>query len=136
MNKELIENIKLNEDAGFKSGGKVYVDTEGFETIGYGTKLPLTQEECELLLRHRLNKVLSEVNSNFYDLEAPEEVCNILYEMAYQLGLGGLLKFKNMIKALYNRDYKTASLEMKDSLWYFQTPNRVEKLSKKMAEAN
>ena len=34
--------------------GQPYDDTRGNPTIGYGTKLPLTRAEGELLLRHRL----------------------------------------------------------------------------------
>ena len=44
-------------------------------------------------------------------------------------------KFKNMIKALQNRDYKQASIEMLDSRWAKQTPNRAKELSDAMANA-
>ena len=46
----LIEDIKQEE--GFK--GTVYKCTEGFDTIGYGTRLPLSKEESELILEYRL----------------------------------------------------------------------------------
>ena len=42
----------IMEAEGFR--GEPYDDTTGNPTIGYGTKLPLTEAEGELLLRHRL----------------------------------------------------------------------------------
>lgn len=124
----LIEDIKLEE--GFV--GMPYKDHLGFDTIGYGTKLPLTKSEAELLLSYRLQKFQSNVKSSLYYLDVPDEVWGILYHMAYQLGVAGLLKFKNMIKALEEKDYNKAGDEMLDSLWAKQTPNRAKKLSDKM----
>lgn len=123
-----VEDIKNEE--GFK--GVVYKCTEGFDTIGYGTKLPLTKEEATLLLEYRLGKLKSELNSSLYALEAPAEVWDILYNMAYQLGVPGLLKFGKFIKALQNRNYSQASIEMLDSKWASQTPNRAKRLADRM----
>jgi len=55
--------------------------------------------------------------------------------MVYQIGEGGVGKFKNMFKALDNEDYGEAAFQMLDSLWAKQTPNRANKLSKKMQSA-
>ena len=93
---KLIEDIKIEE--GFM--GFNYLDSLGKPTIGFGTLLPLDKKEAELLLEHRLNKFKSEVKSSLYDLDAPDEVWDILYPMAYQLGTKGLLGFKNMINAI------------------------------------
>lgn len=123
-----VEDIKNEE--GFK--GVVYKCTEGFDTIGYGTKLPLTKEEATLLLEYRLNKMKSELNSSLYALEAPDEVWSILYNMAYQLGVPGVLKFSKFIKALHNKNYSQASIEMLDSKWASQTPNRAKRLADRM----
>ena len=59
----------------------------------------------------------------------------ILCEMIFQMGFAGVSKFKNMIKALQNHDYKQASIEMLDSRWAKQTPNRAKELSDHMAKA-
>ena len=40
------------------------------------------------------------------------------------------MKFRDkMIEAMKDKDWKRASLEMKDSKWYRQTPNRCERLA-------
>ncbi len=131
---KLIEDIKQEEDAGFRTKGHMYKDHLGFSTIGFGTKLPLTKVECELLLEHRLNKTINNVKSSLYDLEIKDEAWEILYHMAYQMGVSGLLKFKNMIKCLQEKDYIGASKEMLDSKWAKQTPNRAKRLSIIMSE--
>ena len=124
----LIEDIKFEE--GFS--GLVYEDTEGYDTIGYGTKLPLSKDEAELLLNYRLDKSKSNLKAVLYKLEIKDEAWEILFNMAYQLGVPRLLGFKRMIKALENQDYLEASEEMRDSLWYQQTRNRAKRLIKRM----
>ena len=52
--------------------------------------------------------------------------------MVYQIGEGGVSKFKNMWKALDTEDYGEASFQMLDSLWAKQTPARAGKLAGKM----
>lgn len=126
----LIEDIKQEE--GFS--GTVYKCTEGFDTVGYGTKLPLTKEESELILNHRLNKTKAQLTSYLYDLDIKPEAWDILFNLAYQLGVNGVLKFKKMIEALRVKDYKEASIQMLDSLWAKQTPNRAKRLSDRMSK--
>lgn len=127
MNK-LIDELKNAE--GFE--GFVYEDTLGFATIGYGTKLPLSKEEAELLLYKRVNDKYRELEIKL-DFQVCEEAKEILLNMSYQLGVEGVLKFKKMLKALEQKDYKTANYEMLNSLWAKQTPNRAKKLALKMA---
>ena len=50
--------------------------------------------------------------------------------MIYQLGSQGVLKFKKMLFYLNKRQKYMTCLEMMDSLWYKQTPNRVNDLIK------
>lgn len=120
----LIDDIKQEE--GFK--GVVYKCTEGFDTIGYGTKLPINEEEATLLLEYRLNKTRANLLSSLYNYDLPNEVWDILLNMSYQLGGGGVLKFKKMLEALKNKDYVEASKQGMDSLWAKQTPNRAKRL--------
>ena len=126
----LLEDIKAEE--GFSA--VVYKCTEGFDTIGYGTKMPITKEEAELILNHRLNQTKAQLTSYLYDLDIKQEAWDILFNMAYQLGVNGVLKFKKMIEALRSKDYKEASKQGLDSLWAKQTPNRANRLMKRMSE--
>ena len=125
----LIESIKENE--GFM--GMPYKDSLGKLTIGYGTLLPINEEEGELLLKYRLDKAIRQLQfKKPYVKELPEPIQEVLYEMAYQLGVSKLLNFRRMWKAIENRNWNEMIKEMRDSKWYKQTPNRVEKLIEKV----
>lgn len=124
----LIDDIKQEE--GFK--GTVYKCTEGFDTIGYGTRLPLSEKEAEMILEYRLNILKGNLSGSLYMLDIDKKAWDILYNMVYQMGVKGVLNFKNMIKALEVKDYKRAGDEMLDSKWAKQTPARANRLSKAM----
>lgn len=129
MYDELVKQLRKFE--GFK--GEPYIDTQGYQTIGIGTKLPITEEEAELLLKHRLKQRVNQLNVlKLDDLDIKEEAKIILYDMAYNLGAKGLLKFKKMWKALENKDYLEASKEMQDSKWFKQVGRRSKELVSKM----
>lgn len=118
---EIVEGIKKHE--GFR--GYQYRDHLGFETVGYGTKMPLTEEEAELLLRHRLEKMVQELQlaKPFVD-SLPLTAKKIILDMTYQLGVPRLLGFRKMWAALERGDFKNAAVEMRDSAWNQQTPAR------------
>ena len=128
---EVVNEIKLDE--GFV--GVEYKDHLGFPTIGYGTKLPLTEEEAELLLKHRLGKMVRELLRHKPIVEElPIDAKLIILNMAYQLGVPRLLGFKRMWAALERKDFIEAAKEMRDSLWNKQTPSRSNKLASIMSE--
>lgn len=128
----LIEHIK--EEEGFR--GTPYKDTLGYLTIGYGTKLPLSKEEAEVLLVLRLENMKKELKGRIFkaysDIDLPKQVWDILYHMSYQLGVPKLMNFKKMLRAIVSGNYIKASREMLDSKWALQTPNRAERLSTMM----
>lgn len=125
----LISDIKESE--GFV--GTVYKDSLGFDTLGYGTKMPLTKDEASLILEYRLSNIIKELLLHKPQvLNLPQDKQDILYEMAYQMGVPRLLEFKKMWWALDYLNYNEASKEMLDSKWAEQTPHRAKRLSDKM----
>jgi len=144
MSKELLkEEIKLHE--GFKD--TIYRDTLGFKTIGFGHKVVHTdkfiqdkaypKDVLEDLFDRDFEKVWDLMTRfcSVNNLNVSEKAQEVLCEMIYQMGYSGVSKFKNMIKALQNKEYKVASIEMLDSRWAKQTPNRAKALSDKMVNA-
>ena len=144
MSKELLkEEIKLHE--GFRD--TIYRDSLGFKTIGYGHKIVHTdkfmqdkacpKDILEDLFDKDFEKVWDLMTRfcSVNNLNVSEKAQEVLCEMIYQMGYSGVGKFKNMIKALQNNDTKTASIEMLDSRWAKQTPNRAKALSDKMSNA-
>ena len=128
----LIEAIKESE--GYRA--KVYKCTEGYDTIGYGfaiKDLELEEDICDIILDRKLDKLIDAADKKFPFLKGiPQDKSEVVYEMIFQIGLNGVSKFKLMLKALENKDFEKASIEMLDSLWAKQTPNRALKLSNQM----
>jgi len=120
--------VKIKKHEGFR--GNVYKDTLGFDTVGYGTKMPITKLEATMLLRGRLFQKVEELKQKepYFKL-LPETIQDVIIEMSYQLGVNGVLRFKRMWSALKEGDYEKAGLEMLDSKWYTQTPARAKELS-------
>jgi len=132
---KLLENIKKSE--GFRP--RVYQCTEGHDTIGYGfaiKDLHLDEDISTMILERKIAKLVKRVGDRLpYLYTVPIEVHDVLVEMAYQMGVSGLLKFKKTLMYIETKDYKDASVEMLDSRWAKQTPNRAKKLSDIMASA-
>ena len=138
---ELAGSVKLSE--GFRD--HVYIDTEGFRTIGWGHKVvhednfeegkTYSKEELQEVFDNDLRKALGLARQLMEENDVrdlPTTAQHTITEMVFQLGKSGVSKFRNMWKALQNRDFNTASLEMLDSKWNRQTPNRCKKLSDQM----
>ena len=127
--KNLIKNFKESE--GFVE--HVYNDSLGIPTIGFGfaiKDLILDEDIAEQILMDKLDHLGKRIDKNFPWLEtAPEEVRNVLIEMAYQMGVSGVCKFKRALKYMEHHNWARASEEMLDSKWHRQTPNRAKELS-------
>ena len=138
---ELAGSVKLSE--GFKD--HVYIDTEGFRTIGWGHKVvhednfedgkTYTKEELQEVFDNDLRKALGlarQLMEEFDVRDLPTTAQHTITEMVYQLGKSGVSKFRNMWKALQESNFIGASYEMLDSKWNKQTPNRCKKLADQM----
>ena len=118
----------LASDEGFE--GMPYDDHLGWPTIGYGTLLPITEAEGKMLLESRLREKADELLRSMPEVATyPDGVRDALFNMAYQLGTAGLLKFRNMWGALERGFYDQAADEALDSRWAKQTPNRAQRIA-------
>ena len=98
----------------------------------------ITEDRCYILFQEDVQIAISgcmKIYNNWDDL--PQEVQHILINMCFQLGQRGLSNFKQMGKAIEESDWEKASVEMMDSRWAKQTPQRAERLKNRMlAQAN
>ena len=128
----LIKQIKQHE--GFRS--TVYQCTEGYDTIGYGfaiKDLKLDEDIAELILIRKLAALQERISHTFgWFFNANKTVKDVVTNMCYQLGISGISKFKKTIYLLETEQYEEASIEMLDSLWAKQTPNRAKELSEEI----
>jgi lysozyme len=147
MNQQLIEQLKKHE--GFRS--KVYQCTAGRNTIGYGYNLdanPLKLSNYELnqfnakgieekvaewLLLRMIDKCTGELVHNISWFESLDDVRQaVLINMAFNLGITGLLQFKTTLAMVKAGDYVLAAENMLKSKWATQVKGRATELSEQM----
>ena len=97
-------------------------------TFGYGFTY-LDQDEADKVLELRALKIAKELADRFeFFSNLDKDIRDMLVEMAYQLGVGGVSKFKKMLKAIKEANWCEAYKEGKDSRWYRQTTRRAEEV--------
>jgi lysozyme len=116
-----------------------YQDSLGYWTIGIGILIDklkgggLRPEESEFIFNNRLRLVSESLESRLPWLCKLDPVRRgVLVNMAFQMGIDGLLGFKNTLKMIEAGDYQGASKGMLNSLWARQTPARANRLSVQM----
>lgn len=125
----LVDLIK--EDEGLRL--KPYRCTAGKLSVGYGRNLEdvgISESEAQFLLFNDVNQCLDQLRLRIdYFGQLSEVRQAVLINMAFNLGTNGLLGFKRMFTALEAKRYLAASLEMEDSKWAKQVPNRARRLA-------
>lgn len=125
-----------------------YYCTRGKQTIGVGRNLddnPLTEEERRVcgdwehgitkqsafyLLRNDIKRCEKECRKEiaFYELLDDERQYALL-DMVFQLGIGGVKKFKKMLMAMACGYWEDASKECLNSKYAQQTPKRAKRIA-------
>jgi lysozyme len=130
---ELLARVKQFE--GYRR--HAYRCSLGHLTIGYGTMIEegghgVPSYIAELLLRDYLQTIETrlKVHEWYGELNAPRQHC--ILEMAYQMGVEGVLGFEKMIEALKRGDWPAAEAEALDSLWAKQTPARARDVAERL----
>jgi len=141
------EGLKLN----------VYKDTLGIDTIGIGRNLEdrgISKEELDVMDIPNIETVyqfgITEVDAVYLaenDVQIVEEELVrahpcvdrldavrqlVLVDMAFNMGVPRLCKFKKMWAAIHEDDFSTAAKEMLDSRWATQVKGRADKLANMM----
>jgi lysozyme len=135
---------ELKEDEGCKY--EIYLDHLGLPTFGIGHLVTEWDEEYEKevgteVSEERVNncfiadiygtiKDCKILYSNFDEL--PGQVQLILGNMMFNLGRPRLSKFVKFREAINKKDWQEAKIQMLDSKWAKQVPNRANRLSERM----
>jgi len=139
---DLLHRIKEHE--GFRN--TIYLDTLGKATIGYG-HLVVDDDAYiegqvyseELLYKQfglDFDKAFLQAQELWEDYHLPHTAQEIIIEMVFQLGMGGVSKFRKMWEALKDRDFEEAAAQMLDSRWAKQTPRRCQEMASRMASCS
>lgn len=113
-----------------------YTDTVGKLTIGCGRNLDavgLHDDEIDLMLTNDINTAMESLDKYLPWWTSLDEVRKrVLVNMAFNLGINGLLKFTNTLKATKEGRYKDAADGMLASKWATQVGARAKRLSTMM----
>jgi lysozyme len=116
----------LMRDEGFRE--RVYRCSAGKQTIGYGWNIddqPISRLSAQMILADQIDSTTQELNDALpWWLNLPTNAKLGLANMAFNLGLTRLLKFKKMLAALEAHDFDKAALEALDSRWAEQVGSR------------
>ena len=134
------KNLKLRIKKNEGYSNKPYKDKLGFYTVGYGHlikpnekkyfKSTFSKKHFEYVFEVDFNNSLKQYNKLFFRKFHKQADKELIIEMIFQLGSKGVSKFKKMLFYLNNKKKYMTCLEMMDSLWYKQTPERVNNLIK------
>jgi len=129
---------------------EIYKDHLGFLTFGIGHLVLDTDPEYGFCEGHAVEPervveaferdiatAVDECTKLYRDWgDLPEEVQEILVNMLFNLGRPRLKKFKKMNRAIESGDWRLASIEGIDSLWYQQVGSRAERLMKRLRQCS
>ena len=129
---------QLKSDEGFRR--TVYQDSLGYWTIGVGRLVDpsrpdsgLRDSEIEFMLRNDIEDritALGKVLPWFLDLDEVRQ--GVLVNMAFQLGIKGLMGFSTTLQMVAQGRYEDAAVQMLKSKWAAQTPERAKRLAQQM----
>ena len=129
------KQIKRHE--GFVSNA--YKDSLGYLTIGYGRLIDkaknggITEPEAEYLLANDVSGVYEALNRSIPSFKQLNEARQgVLLNMAFQMGVHGLMQFKSTLNLIELGDYDAAADNMLKSLWASQTPKRANEMATQM----
>lgn len=129
---KLIQQLRRHEGERLKP----YRCTAGKLTIGVGRNLDdrgITAEESAYLLSNDIDRVWTELKTRLPWVTGLSDVRQrVLLDMAFNLGIDGLLKFRNTLATIQAGNYQKAGEMMLDSLWAKQVGMRAQRLSRMM----
>lgn len=124
------------------SSATAYADTRGYLTIGAGRlcdpRKPgsgLSATEIGALLANDIARITREVDTAFpWTRTLSTTRREVLLNMGFNLGIGGLAKFVKMLAQVQCGKYSAAAEEMLASRWAVQVRGRADELAELMRE--
>ena len=130
--------LRIKKNEGFSS--RFYKDQLGNYTIGYGhlirkKEIILFKKKIKVsffqnLFENDFKTALDDYNKHFRKYSFSQNIKELIVEMIFQMGIQNVLSFKKTLRHIRKNNKFLAALEMMDSIWYKQTPLRVENLIK------
>lgn len=133
--------LRLLEDLKVDEGLRLYPYPDTADppktTIGFGrnlTDMGISTEEAISMLKNDMTSIVHELQPRLLDMNLSESVERALCNMAYNMGVPRLKKFKKMWAALVDHHYATAADEALDSKWARQVGARAKRIADMIRE--
>lgn len=117
----------------------VYNDHLGYATIGVGHLVDkrkgggISKAASAFILNEDISEKSSELDRRLSWWRSLDDARQgVLLSMAFQMGVDGLLGFKNTLAMVKSGDYEGAAKGMLNSLWAKQTPERAGRMAEQM----
>ncbi len=124
----------LERDEGLRL--KPYTDTVGKLTIGIGRNLDdvgISEVEARMMLQEDIRRAGKALDSRLpWWRTMADERQDVLLNMAFNLGIGRLLGFKDALAKMQAKDWAGAASELLDSTWAKQVGARATRLAEQM----
>lgn len=125
---EVMSEIKRDEGLRLKP----YYDSVGLLSLGYGRNLqakPISQAVADLMFIEDYQEAKANVKKAlpWITILSPNRQ-SALIQMSFNLGINGLLGFKNMIRLMQAGDFRLAAEAGLDSKWAQQVPSRAKRI--------
>jgi|SRR6267154_1816253 len=127
----LIDQLKRDEGLRLKP----YTDTAGKLTIGVGrnlTDVGIYDEEADFLLVRDIARIQGQLSAFAWYQRLDEVRKGAIENMAFNLGLHGLLGFPHFLSAVAKQDWITAASELANSVWARQVGDRATRLEQQI----
>jgi lysozyme len=116
-----------------------YQDSRGYWTIGVGRLIDerkgggISKDESRLLLGNDITKVMNRLAVSVpWILQLDSVRAGVLQNMDFNIGIDGLLEFKNTLALIKAGDYEAASDALLESAWATQVGPRAQRLALQM----
>ena len=135
MPSNIVEQLRRDEGTKLHA----YQDHLGYWTIGTGRLIDIrrgggiTPEESDYLLHNDITRITPQLSQRipfFNDLDDARK--GVLINMAFQMGVEGLLSFHNTLRCIGEGKWEEAAISMSNSLWAKQTPERCKRLQEQI----
>ena len=132
MLEQLVPQLRRDEGVRLKP----YKDTVGKLTIGVGRNLDdvgISAVEADTLLRNDIQRAVQDLNDKLpWTMQLDESRRGVLVNMAFNMGIAGLLQFKNTLAHIQAGRWADAAAGMLASKWATQVGPRATRLAKQM----
>lgn len=130
--REILQEIGVSYAVALKEGAPW--------TVGYGFTENITPDSRMVLqvAERKLDEKIIEEDAklasvlSWYKDEATFVTKTILINMAFNMGIKGLLGFRNTLEFIKSKKYSNAAANMRQSLWAKQVPSRASELARRM----